>query len=385
MKYLFFTAILLLLAFEVANVYWIMPMPGSQSAMPTGMQDVSWAYFLYSSRWYVRLTLGLAALAGVVPAFRARPKATFLAAAVLVIVAYMANFNMAADAMFRPMRQQVLAPAATNAVDPGRLVLGVALNGEARAYPIQYLGYHHFLIDTVAGQRILVTYCTVCRTGRVFSPRIDGQDLDFRLVGMDHFNAMLEDQSTGTWWRQATGEAASGPLMGKALPEVESMQMTLAQWLSLYPQSRVLQPDPGFVSDYADISDYENGTRKGSLTRRDTASWQPKSWVVGVLHNGQSTSFDWNELVAKRILQEHFAGMDIAAVLAPDDKSFAVLRLHDAAPLAWRGDTLVDSLGRYDLLGRSYDTGVPDLQRLHAYQEYWHSWQTFHPEANHHL
>lgn len=381
MKYLFFLALLLLLVFEVGNVYWIMPMPGSQSAVPGGMEDVGWAYLLYSYRWYVRIALGLVALAGVRQTFRARPKATFLAVAVLGIVTYMTNFNMAADAMFRPMRQQVLAPATANAVDPGRLVLGVALGGEARAYPIQYLGYHHFLIDTVGGQRILVTYCTVCRTGRVFTPRVDGQDLDFRLVGMDHFNAMLEDNKTGTWWRQATGEAASGPLLGKALPEVESMQMTLAQWLALYPQSRVLQPDPGFVSDYADISEYENGTRKGSLTRRDTASWQPKSWVVGVLHGGKSTAFDWNELVAKRILQERFADMDIAVVLAPDDKSFAALRLHDAAPLAWRGDTLVDSLGRYDLLGRSFDPGVPDLQRLHAYQEYWHSWQTFHPEV----
>jgi hypothetical protein len=384
MKYIFFLALLLLLGFEVANVYWIMPMPGSQSAVPTGMQDVGWAYLLYSSRWYVRAVLGLIALAGVVPAFRARPKAAFLAVAVLGIVAYMTNFNMAADAMFRPMRQQVLAPVTANAVDPGRLVLGVALHGEARAYPIQYLGYHHFLIDTIGGQRILVTYCTVCRTGRVFDPRVDGQDLDFRLVGMDHFNAMLEDHNTGTWWRQATGEAASGPLMGKALPEVESMQMTLAQWLALYPQSRVLQPDPGFVSDYADISDYENGTRKGSLTRRDTASWQPKSWVVGVLHDGKSTVFDWNELVAKRILHDRFADMDIAVVLARDDKSFAVLRLHDAAPLAWRSDTLIDSLGRYDLLGRAYDPGVPDLQRLHAYQEYWHSWLTFHPEVKPH-
>ena len=35
---------------------------------------------------------------------------------------------------------------------------------------------------------------------RVFDPQVDGQALDFRLVGMDHFNAMLEDQASGTWW-----------------------------------------------------------------------------------------------------------------------------------------------------------------------------------------
>jgi hypothetical protein len=384
MKYLFFPAVFLLILFEVANVYFIMPMPGSQLMDSHGMDHVGWAYMIYSSRWIVRIGLGLLALLGALPAFRARPKASFLMLAVLGIVAYLANFNMAADAMFRPMQEQVLAPAASNEVELSRLVIGVAHGGAASAYPIQYMGYHHFLIDTVGGQRVLVTYCTVCRTGRVFDPTIDGQALEFRLVGMDHFNAMLEDQDTKTWWRQATGEAAAGARQGKTLPEIESQQMTLGQWLALYPNSRILQPDPAFTKKYEDMSAYENGTRKGSLTRRDSLSWQPKSWVVGVQYGEQSMAFDWNELDKQRILYGRFPEVPIAVVLAPDNKSFSALRLQDMHQLlAWRGDTLVDSLGRYDLLGRSYDAGVPDLKRLPAYQEYWHSWQTFHPETTH--
>lgn len=66
--------------------------------------------------------------------------------------------------------------------------------GEARAYPVQYIGYHHQVQDTVGGQAILVTFCTVCRTGRVLDPRVDWDVEHFRLVGMDHFNAMLEDR-----------------------------------------------------------------------------------------------------------------------------------------------------------------------------------------------
>lgn len=378
MKYLFFLAILLLILFEAANVFFIMPMPGSQA-----QDSVGWAYLLYHYRWWIRGGLALLALLGGRQAVMTRPKASFLAVAVLAIVAYLVNFNMAADAMFRPMQEQVRLPAATSQVDPSRLVIGVAVGDAACAYPIQYLGYHHFLIDTLGGRRILVTYCTVCRTGRVFEPQVDGQALDFRLVGMDHFNAMLEDQASGTWWRQATGEAVAGPLQGKSLAEVESAQMTLRQWLALYPHSQVLQPDPGFAHAYADLSDYENGTRKGQLTRRDTASWQPKSWVVGVLHADSATAYDWNALQQQRILYDRLNGVSLAVVLAPDDKSFAALRLRDEGQrLAWRGDTLVDTLGHYDLLGRALDPGVPDLQRLRAYQEYWHSWKTFHPATN---
>jgi hypothetical protein len=45
--------------------------------------------------------------------------------------------------------------------------MGIVINGESAAYPIQYLGYHHQVRDTVGGESVLVTYCTVCRTGRV--------------------------------------------------------------------------------------------------------------------------------------------------------------------------------------------------------------------------
>lgn len=58
----------------------------------------------------------------------------------------------------------------------------------------------------------MVTYCTVCRTGRVYSPMVNGKLETFRLVGMDHFNAMFEDASTKSWWRQSNGDCIAGPL-----------------------------------------------------------------------------------------------------------------------------------------------------------------------------
>ena len=38
------------------------------------------------------------------------------------------------------------------------LVLGLNWQGEARAYPVRMLTYHHIVNDTVAGQPILITY-----------------------------------------------------------------------------------------------------------------------------------------------------------------------------------------------------------------------------------
>lgn len=38
------------------------------------------------------------------------------------------------------------------------LVLGLDLMGQARAYPVRMMGYHHIVNDTVADQPVLITY-----------------------------------------------------------------------------------------------------------------------------------------------------------------------------------------------------------------------------------
>ena len=57
-----------------------------------------------------------------------------------------------------------------NTVDSNKLVIGIDIHGESRAYPIQIIGYHHQVKDTVGNTPVMITYCTVCRTGRVYSP-----------------------------------------------------------------------------------------------------------------------------------------------------------------------------------------------------------------------
>ena len=122
--------------------------------------------------------------------------------------------------------------------------------------------------DTVGGMPVMVSYCTVCRTGRVFSPVVDGRAENFRLVGMDHFNAMFEDKATRSWWRQATGEAMVGPRKGKVLSEIASQQVTLARWITLHPNTLIMQPDSALSEKYAKNDDYETGASRKTLIGR---------------------------------------------------------------------------------------------------------------------
>jgi hypothetical protein len=289
----------------------------------------------------------------------------------------MANFQLAADRMFLAPASLIMARADKNVVEQNRLVVGIEVNGDARAYPVQFIGYHHQVRDSAGGTPVLVSFCTVCRTGRVFVPVVDGRAETFRLVGMDHFNAMFEDKTTGSWWRQANGEAIAGPLEGKELAEVPSWQVTLKQWLALHPNSLIMQPDSTLRDRYTKDFDYETGRSRKTLTGTDTASWKDKSWVVGLTIDGQSKAYDWNRLERERVVNDVVAGTPVVLVLASDTASFFAFERPDSAALfTMRGDSLVNGSRAYDLNGR----GIDDvLKPLFASQEFWHSWRTFQP------
>jgi len=376
MKIFFWLGFVGLLLFEIANVYFIMPMPGSQK-----MNSIDAAYFLYKWRWMFR---GLFVLIIIIGLFKTKWNRKWkwllvLPIGILAAVIYMVNFKISADAMFKQPGQLLLVNADKNKVNPNRLVIGVSINGEAKAYPIEFLGYHHHIQDIVGGKAVLITYCTVCRTGRVFEPLVNGKKETFRLVGMDHFNAMLEDATTKSWWRQVTGEAIAGKLKGQHLPEVFSTQTSLAEWLSLNPNTLIMQADTTFTKSYSQTTKYEDGSSRDKLTGTDSLSWKDKSWVIGVKAGKEAKAYDWNKLKEDRLIQDKIASTPVLIVLTKDNKSFFAFERPDAnSKFSLSNDIIWYNNRQFRIDGKGIDTSF-SLKPLPASQEFWHSWRTFNP------
>jgi hypothetical protein len=301
---------------------------------------------------------------------------------------YMFNFKFLADKMFYQPENKILATVADNKVDSSKLIIGIAVNGEAKAYPIEIIGYHHQVQDTIGGEAVMITYCTVCRTGRIFSPFVKGKFEKFRLVGMDHFNAMFEDAETKSWWRQATGIAVAGPLKGTALREIRSEQMTLAAWMRKYPNTLIMQPDPLFAKRYKGLEGFDDGTIASGLEKRDSGSWQFKSWVVGIQKDGYAKAYDWNELAKQRIINDTFQNLSLVLVLENDNRSFHVWnrKVEEVFPefsIDGASQTMKDNVtgSVWNMNGECIDGALKGsrLAPIQAYQEFWHSWERFHP------
>src|SRR5688572_32045512 len=97
MKNIFWLGLIGLLLFEIANVYFIMPMPGSQK-----MNSIDLAYFLHTWRWVLRGMFGAMILLALVRGQWKPRRKWWLALPILllIVVIYMTNFVMAADHMF---------------------------------------------------------------------------------------------------------------------------------------------------------------------------------------------------------------------------------------------------------------------------------------------
>ncbi len=364
-----------------------MPFPGSQKA-----NTIQIAYFINNYIWWLRLIglIILIPLAWRVLRYGKWWKKIILSFFVLLYatVFYFFNFKFLADKMFYQPKNKILATVADNKIDSSKLVIGIVINGKARAYPIEIIGYHHQVQDTLDGQPIMVTYCTVCRTGRVFSPFVNGKFQHFRLVGMDHFNAMFEDEDSKSWWRQATGIAVAGPLKGTALKELPSQQLRLGAWIKQYPNTLILQPDSLYAKRYKDLEGFDNGTIKSGLEKRDRASWKFKSWVVGVSVNGYTKAYDWNDLIKQKIINDTIGSNPIVLVLENDNVSFHVwnrqvndkiLQFNFDAATQTMKDAATNTV--WDMNGECVE-GILKGNRLSVVpssQEFWHSWQNFHP------
>lgn len=353
-------------------------MPGSQH-----WDSLALAYFLHSYRWVGRIVFLGFILLGAKSAFSSSKWPSLILSLVVLGVVYLFNFRMTAERMFLEPSQLNFSSLNSKSLSDSSLVIAVAHGGEAKAYPIRFIAYHHQVRDQIAGKEIMVTYCSVCRTGRVFDPTVDGHPETFRLVGMDHFNAMFEDSRTGSWWQQANGEAIAGPSKGSQLPELDSYQLTLGKFFELFPQGKVMDADPSFLSKYDSLGKYEFGKSKSKLTGTDSLSWKEKSWVVGIRVREKSKAYDWNDLKSIGTIHDVVAGQPVALILSEDQQSFKAFLRTDVTQSIERlpGDFLSVGKDTLDFRGASIHTGEQVLYPIYAYQEFWHSWRTFNPQT----
>jgi hypothetical protein len=82
---------------------------------------------------------------------------TAAGAALAIVLAFLARVNIY-ELMFHPLTHPSFTAAREVKLDGAEMVIAVRAGGEARAYPIRSMSYHHVVNDVLGGVAIVATY-----------------------------------------------------------------------------------------------------------------------------------------------------------------------------------------------------------------------------------
>jgi hypothetical protein len=124
-------------------------------------------------------------------------------------------------------------------LEPRTLVIGVTVNGAAKAYPLDALVKQSLILDEVAGDAIFVVIGDDKRSVRAYERSVDGRKLEFFLKP-NTASLTLVDAETGSDW-DFTGKAIGGPLSGRQLKKVAVLNDYWFDWTTYHPGTKTYE------------------------------------------------------------------------------------------------------------------------------------------------
>lgn len=143
----------------------------------------------------------------------------------------------------------------------GHIVFGVAVNGEARAYPKRILAWHEMALDRIGGVDMTIVYCTLCGTVIPYESAAGGKLRRFGTSGLLYrSNKLMFDEETASLWSTLEGKPVAGPLAGSNLQLVAhaAVTTTWGEWRAEHPDTTVLSLDTGHQRDYSEGAAYRD-------------------------------------------------------------------------------------------------------------------------------
>jgi hypothetical protein len=288
-------------------------------------------------------------------------------------------------------------------------VVGVAVGGEARAYPVRILDWHELVNDRLGGVPFTVAACTLGGSALAYDARRAGAEpLRFASSGLLHrSNKLMLDRETRTLWNQLTGRAVVGPLAAeeRTLPLLPAVVTSWEAWRTWHPATTVLSLDTGHDRPYAPgrpYASYYASKQKMFPARERRTELPTKERVYGLRRNGDAkawpltglvralvtndalgeepivlVAFEGRIQVASRDPENHFLRYEAGGAVRAYQRGAAEFvrgadtqSLRDAAGGVWRieEDALVGPAGER-------------LPRLPGTLAYWFAWQAFHPDT----
>ena len=270
------------------------------------------------------------------------------------------------------------------------VVVGVRVNGEAKAYPLFILVWHEIVNDNIGDLPISVTYCPLCYTSQVFERVIDGQEVEFGTSGkLYNSNLLMYDRLTESYWSQALGLAVVGELSGYRLDLVPFDIITWGDWKALNPDTLILTTDTGHIRSYATDPYGSYYTEPGIMfpvEHRDDRM-HPKEVILGFRQDDVYKAFMQSDVESNVVINDSVGKVSVMLVSLFPQNSRAFERTieNEVLDFAYADGKIFDlqtnSVWNYDGLAVSGHYDGTQLKRMAIEPGFWFEWAAFHPNT----
>jgi hypothetical protein len=222
---------------------------------------------------------------------------------------------------------------------------------------------------------------------------MDGRKLTFHLAGINNQNFLMQDDQTGSWWQQVTGEALHGPLKGRRLELVFHDEISFADWKREHPRGRVLKPDDSAPWRKFSENWEEDTARLPVVTPVGKGDpLQPREVVAGVRIGNGAKAYPLPALQKQSPVEDVVGGTPVILVVGEDGRSVRafertldgreihLFRKTGATPLR-----LVDAetASEWSFAGEAVTGPLQGkkLGKVFVLKDYWFDWKAYNPRT----
>ncbi len=269
-------------------------------------------------------------------------------------------------------------------------VVGININGDIRAYPLQILVWHEIVNDNVGGTPVAVTYCPLCFTNQVFSRTVNNTILQFGTSGkLYNSNLVMYDRTSKSLWSQALGEGIVGKYAGIKLEILPFDVAYWKDWKQLYPKSKVLSKDTGSARPYgADpYGDYYTSPDILFPITNSDNRLGPKEIIVGLENDGVNKAYKIQDIEKLKVINDRINNKSVtifspypfmARVFDPSVNGQTLMFEYN-----FTNNSFTDKQTRsqWDFEGKCVGGSLKgkQLTRMPFDQGYWFEWAAFYP------
>jgi hypothetical protein len=292
-------------------------------------------------------------------------------------------------------------PSAASYLSEDDLILGMVVDGEAKAYPENIGWWHEIVNDIIGGQPVSVTFCPLTGTGLAFNARdpASGRQFEFGVSGLlFNSNLVMYDRRDGeSLYPQIIFTSVQGHFRGNTLQLLPVVETTWRTWRKLYPSTRVISENTGIRRDYRQYpyGSYRTGDWLIFSVNPSVEShplgglYRMKDRVLGLRHGGTPKAYPLVAMGERAAINDQIGDLALLLVWSKDaELAVPYDRVVDGQELTFTIDTTtgfpftlvdIETGTRWNIKGEAIEGPLAGqrLRQVPAYTAFWFAWVTF--------